>query len=254
MIYVTLEKTQVYRYPLGIGKRDVIFAGRQVNVVTSKLNYDYIDWPIKGWVWSALLGKYTGTVEPPIPSDQIVRTLHPYNATHNGLFWPARTNLDVVPPATNSFDVNSRMNVLANPHTPGNQVRLTQQQWGAVLWKNRSCPGFEKWAVGGTDKTMMWRDNWVYPVFHFPVLLGGNFVKVISHNSGMTEIATVHEGQYITDEMLNDPTCWMRCWSIYSGNPKVRDAPAGSYHLAAEVYIPLLAQNPSMWVYDAGLL
>jgi len=209
---------------------------------------------IPWWISSAAC-KYVddGTIPipPPAQGGNLYRTLHPYATTHNGIVWPARPANYPVAPNTGSFDVYSRLFTLPNGASDGGAIKLTSQQWDAVQRKNNYDPLFTKWAVGGTQKIMMW-GNSTYPIFHYPLIFGGNLVERLSSNGVFAKIATWPAGLDVPDDMPEH--YWMRCWCVYRGLNPIRDAPMGVDHIAKPAYMLNLGHKDTAYVFDAGLM
>ena len=194
-----------------------------------------------------------GSVTPPTPSNggKMYKALHPFKAVHNGIVWQARPDNYPVEPNTGSFDVYSRLFTLSSRTSDGGAIKVTGQQWNAIQKKNNYDPLFVKWAVGGTQKLMMW-GNSVFPIFHYPLLLGGNLVERLSSDGKFARISTWPAGMDVPDDLPEH--YWMRCWCVYSGLNQIRDAPLGPGHIAKPAYMLNLGHKDSAYVFDSGLI
>ena len=258
MNYLTRNLVQVYKFTLGIPHKSCkLGAGTEVNVTDSRMKYNYIDSPVRGWILSSMLAIVDAPpppVDPPIVTGELnlYRTLHPYPATHDGYFWPARPDNYPIAPNNGSFDVYSRLYTLPSKTSDGGAIRLTMQQWVAIVAKNDN-PYFANWAVRGTDRIMMWQDGYQFPVFHYPLCFGGNLVNVLEFKGNFARIETWPAGKDIPADL--PAYLWHRCWSVYkSKENQIRDAPCGEHHVAYPAYMVVLAHSDSAWIHRSGLI
>jgi hypothetical protein len=195
-----------------------------------------------------------GTI-PPLPpvvgEGKLYWTLHPFPAEHDGIVFPARPDDYPVPPNTGSFDVYSRAYTLPSSASDGGGIKVTGQQWDAILKKNNYDPLFVNWAVRGTDRIMMW-GNSTYPIFHYPIVFGGNLVERLSSNGRFACISMWPAGRDVPDDMPEH--YWMRCWCVYRGLNPIRDAPIGEGHIAKPAYMLRLGHTEKAYIYDSGLM
>jgi hypothetical protein len=190
----------------------------------------------------------------------LYRTLHPYPATHDDFNWPARPDdypmpaHDPIAPNDGSFDVLSRLFINPNYTSDGGKIRLTENQWKAIQKKNNNNILFDKWAVGQNNistRIMRWEDGYAYPVFHYPLTFGGNWVNVLETKGAYSRIETWPMTKDVPDNL--PWYLWWRCWSVYvtAINP-IRDAPLGG--IATPAWMLGISYTDSAWIYNAGLL
>jgi len=195
-------------------------------------------------------------VDPPTePSEtglNLYRTLHPFPATHNGMYWSARPANYPVAPNYGSFDVYSRLYPKPKK-ADGGAIQLTPNQWEAIRRKNSYGINWERWAVGGTAQILSWKSGSYIPRFHYPIIFGGNMVNVLEFEGNFARIATWPMDKDIPDDLPE--YYWHRCWCVYRAkiNP-IRDAPCGVFHWASPAYMLALAHEDSAWVFKEGLI
>ena len=255
---ITKCKVQVYKTARRIGKRVWLAAETKVCVVDSRRGMERIDSPVNGWIDAALLRPDDFTPPPPVDVPPVQtglnlhKTLHPFPATHDRIYWPARPENYPVPPNYGSFDVYSRLYPKPKK-ADGGAIPLTPNQWEAIRRKNNYRTDWERWAVGGTSKIMMWKSGSYIPVFHYPLIFGGNLVNVLEFAGQFARIATWPAGKDIPDDLPE--YYWHRCWCVYNAkNNPIRDAPCGLFHWAYPAFMLTLAHSDSACVWGAGLL
>lgn len=189
----------------------------------------------------------------PNPHLNLYRSLHPYPAFHENFNWPARPDDYPIAPNDGSFDVYSRYFTLPSSTSDGGAIKLTAQQWYAIFKKNNFNVDFVKWAVRGTDRIMMWKDGYDYPVFHYPLCFGGNLFNVLEWQGKMARVETWPMGKDVPDNLPG--YLWQRCWCVYnSPTEQIRDAPAGPEHISMPCWMLALAHSDSAWIFNSGLL
>lgn len=177
---------------------------------------------------------------------------------HPNLYWMLNGTMRPwdypIAPNLGSFDVYSRLFTLANDSSDGGQIKYTEQQWFTWRKKNGFVKSKADWAVGDTRQLLSWKEDgsWPYPVFHYPLAIGGNFVNVLETKGKFARIATWPQGEDVPEDL--PAWYWNRCWCVYqTRETPIRDAPAGVNHVAVPVYNLMLAHSESAWIYNAGL-